>query len=66
MTKQEVISLLDQYPEEVDTEELIYGLYLKAKLERAEAAVQRGEVLSHEVIKRSQEWSTSLVGACFR
>ncbi len=32
---------------------------LKAKLERAETAVQQGEVLSHgEVIKRSQEWFT--------
>ncbi len=57
MKKQEVLELLEQYPDEVDTEELIYGLYLKAKLERAEAAVKRGDVLRHkEVVKRSQEW----------
>ena len=57
MKKQEVLDLLEQFSDEVDTEELIYGLYLKAKLERAEAAVESGDVLSHdEVVRRSREW----------
>ncbi len=57
MKKQEVLKLLERYADEVDSEDLIFSLYLKAKLERAEAAVKSGDVLSHqEVVKRSQEW----------
>lgn len=57
MKKQEVLNMLDQLPEDIDPEQLIHELYVRAKLERAEAAVQRGEVVSHdEVVKRSCEW----------
>jgi hypothetical protein len=57
MTKQEVIELADRFPEEIDPEQLMTELYLKAKLDRAEAAVARGEVLSHEeVVERSRQW----------
>ena len=35
----------------------MHQLYLKAKLERAEEAVEQGDVISHaEVVKRSREW----------
>jgi hypothetical protein len=37
MTKQEVQAILDRFPEQVDTEQLMAELYLKAKLDRAEA-----------------------------
>jgi hypothetical protein len=57
MKKQEVLNMLDQLPEDIDPEQLIHELYVRAKLERAEAAVQRGDVVSHdEVVKRSREW----------
>lgn len=58
MKKQEVLELLEQFPDDnVDTEELMRGLYLKSKLEDAEDAVERGDVVSHdEVVKRSQTW----------
>jgi hypothetical protein len=57
MTKQEVQAILDRFPEQVDTEQLMAELYLKAKLDRAEAAVARGEVLSQaEVVERSRQW----------
>lgn len=60
MKKQEVLALLDHFEEEVDADELMYGLYLKAKLERAEEAVARGVVLSHEeVVKQTQSWFPS-------
>ena len=56
MKKQQVLELLDDFPEEVDSEELIRRLYLKEKLERAEEAVRSGDLLSHdEVVKRSQQ-----------
>jgi len=57
MKKQEVLELLERFPDEIDADELMYGLYLKAKLDRAEAAVDRGEVIGHEeVVKRSEKW----------
>jgi hypothetical protein len=57
MTKQEVQAILDQFFEQVDTEQLIGELYLKAKLDRAEAAVAREETVSHEeVVDRSRQW----------
>jgi hypothetical protein len=57
MKKKEVLELLNQFPDEVNTEQLIHGLYLKAKLDQAEAAVEKGDVLSHEeVVRRTQQW----------
>ncbi|GAG10882.1 unnamed protein product, partial [marine sediment metagenome] len=45
------------FPDQIDLEQLMHELYLKAKLERAEARVAAGEVFSHEdVVKRSREW----------
>lgn len=57
MNKQEVQTILDHFPEQVDTEQLMAELYLKAKLDHAEAAVIRGEVLTQaEVVERSRQW----------
>ncbi len=57
MKKQEVLSILEDLPEELDPEQLMHELYLKARLERAETAVRQGEVVSHdEVVKRSGQW----------
>ena len=57
MRKQEVLDILEHLPEQMDPEQLMHQLYLTAKLERAEAAVSNGDVLSHEeVVKRSREW----------
>lgn len=57
MKKQEVMTMLDRFSDEVNPEELIDELYLKAKLEKAEQAVAQGDVVAQdEVVKRSQEW----------
>ena len=57
MKKQELLELIDQLPDDVDPEQLIHKLYLKAKLERAEAAVANGDVVpQQEVVKRSEAW----------
>lgn len=57
MKKQEVLDILEQLPDPIDPEQLMYKLYVKAKLDRAEAAVERGHVVSQdEVIRRSREW----------
>ena len=57
MKKQDVLEVLEQLPDEFDAEQLMHHLYLQAKLEQAEAAVTRGEVVDHDqVVQRSQEW----------
>jgi hypothetical protein len=57
MRKQEVLDLLEQFSEELNLDQLIDTLYLKAKLEQAEAAVARGEIVSHaDVAERIRKW----------
>ncbi|MFH1922783.1 MAG: hypothetical protein ABIP48_23210 [Planctomycetota bacterium] len=57
MKKQELLAMLEQLPDQFDPEKLMHDLYLKAKIERAEEAIQRGDVLSHEdVVARSRQW----------
>jgi hypothetical protein len=57
MKKQELLAMVEQLPEDFDPERLMHELYLRAKLERAEEAVQRGDVVSHqEVVARSRKW----------
>jgi predicted transcriptional regulator len=55
--KHEVQSLLDTMPDEIDAEQLIYTLYLKYKLERAEADIAAGRLTPHEEVERLMaEW----------
>jgi hypothetical protein len=58
MKKQEVLELLDQFPsEDLDSDHLMHELYLRIKLERAEAAVDAGQLISHEeAVRRSRQW----------
>lgn len=57
MKKQEVIDLVNRFPDEVDTEQLIDELYLRAKIDKAEQAISEGRVVSQdEVEQRSQQW----------
>jgi hypothetical protein len=57
MKKQEVLAILDRLPDPLDPEQLMHDLYLKAKIERAEEAIARGELVSQEeVVRQSQEW----------
>ncbi len=57
MNKHDVLEILDRLPEQIDPEQLMDELYLKAKLDRAEASVSRDEVVPHEeVVPRSRQW----------
>ena len=57
MKKQDVLELVQQMPGEIDADELIYRLYLKQKLETAEAAVAAGDIIPHEeVVRLTGEW----------
>ena len=55
--KNDVIELLREMPEDIDADELIYRLYLKQKLENAEAAAEACDIIPHdEVVRQSDEW----------
>lgn len=57
MKKDDVVELLSHLPDEFPPDELIYRLYLKQKVDHAEAAAVAGEVLSQEeVVRLSDEW----------
>lgn len=49
--KEEVLKLLNQFPDQVDVEELIYRLYLLEKLQAAEADIAAGRTLSPEELR---------------
>jgi hypothetical protein len=51
IAKEEVIHLLDQLPEPIEIEELIYRLYLREKLAAAEADVTAGRTFSAEEVR---------------
>lgn len=57
IAKQQVFELIEELPEKVDIDELIYRLYLRQKLEDGERDVNEGRVVSHEeVIKETSKW----------
>lgn len=58
MKKSEALDVVRGMPEEFDAEELLYRLYVREKVERAEAAVAAGRVLTHEeMVREIASWS---------
>ena len=57
MKKHDVLALLRDLPDDIDTDDLMYRLYLRQTLEAAEAAAETGDVIPHDtVVRRSDEW----------
>lgn len=57
ITKQQVLELIKDLPEEVDIDEIMYRLYLRQKLEGAEKDVREDRLVSHEeVVKETSKW----------
>jgi hypothetical protein len=57
IAKQQVLDLLQDLPDQVDIEEVIYRLYLRQKLELAEQDVRENRLISHaEVVKETSKW----------
>ena len=56
--KSRLESLIKELPEEVDTEEVMYRLYLLQKIEAGEAAIREGQVIPHDeaMKKLAQRW----------
>ncbi|GAB7025372.1 hypothetical protein [Geotalea toluenoxydans] len=58
ITKAKLETFLEDLPEQVDTEEVMYRLYLLEKIEAGEADIAEGRVLSHEeaVQRLTRKW----------
>ena len=57
MKKADVLALLENLPDEFDTEELMYQLYVWEEIEEGERDLQEGRVISHEeVLRIVQSW----------
>ena len=57
MKKNDVLALLREMPDDIDTDDLMYRLYLRQKLEAAEAAAETEDVIPHdEVVRGSEAW----------
>jgi len=55
--RQELLRLVEDLPEQVEIEEVLYRLYLREKLEAAENDVREGRILSHEdVVAETARW----------
>jgi len=57
MKKAEILQLVQDLPDEIDPEELMYRIYLMRKIQEGEEAIAQGDLLTHEeVVRISDEW----------
>jgi len=57
ITKSELLDIINNLPDDIDLDELIYRLYLKKKIELAEKDVEEGRTISHEnVVMETEKW----------
>ena len=57
MKKAEILQLVQDLPDEIDPEELMYRIYLMQKIQKGEEAIVQGDLLTHEeVVRISDEW----------
>jgi len=55
--KQEAMDSIRHLPDDADIDEIMYRLYVIDKLRKSREAVDAGEVVSHEELKREiEQW----------
>ncbi len=55
--KQEALESLQSLPDDADIDEIMYRLYVIDKLRKSREAIERGEVISQEDLKREiEQW----------
>lgn len=53
--KKEVISLIEDLPDDITLDDIIYHLYVKQKLIKAKEDIAQGRTYSHEKVKKMAE-----------
>jgi hypothetical protein len=57
IAKQQVFELIEDLPDELDIDEIMYRLYVRQKLETAEKDVREGRIISNEeVVRETSKW----------
>jgi hypothetical protein len=55
--KQEALESLQHLPDDADIDEIMYRLYVLDKIRKSREAIERGEVISHDDLKREiEQW----------
>lgn len=55
--KQEALESLRNLPDDADIDEIMYRLYVVAKLRKSREAIEQGQVIGHEELKREiEQW----------
>jgi predicted lipase len=55
--KQEALASLQHLPDNADIDEIMYRLYIVDKIRKSREAVERGDTLTHEALKREiDQW----------
>lgn len=61
--KEEILEMVRQTPDEIDIEDLSYRLFLREKIEMAEADIAAGRTFSTEEVRaQAAEWSRQAQG----
>ncbi len=50
--KQEAIQLINSLPDDCSWEDIVYEIYVREKIDGGLKALERGEVLSHEEVRK--------------
>lgn len=59
-TKQDVLRMIEQMPEDSSLESMIYEIYFRQKVDRGLRQLDQGKTVSHEEVKRSvAQWLQS-------
>ncbi len=57
IARNQLMEMVEELPEEIDVDDMIYRLYLRQKLETAEKDIEEGRVISHEdVMRETSKW----------
>ncbi|OGC01332.1 hypothetical protein A2V82_10885 [candidate division KSB1 bacterium RBG_16_48_16] len=57
IAKEKVVEIVNDLPDQVDIDEVMYRLYLMQKLEAGERDVQEGRLISHDqVVQETASW----------
>ena len=56
MKKQELLQLLEEQPEELDVDELLYTLYVRRTIELGETSPESDDLSAEEFAKEIAEW----------
>lgn len=55
--KQEALESLRLLPDDADIDEIMYRLYVVGKLRKSREAISKGEIVSHDDLKRDiEQW----------